>query len=987
MFYNKNFKRKKIFNIFIISFISFMLLGFLASFINPPVTNAEQQEKSILLINSYDSTYTWTIDETNGILKKFKEADPKYKVYVEYIDWKNSPYKENLDKFKELIKSRYKDKKIDLVMTTDDAALDFSVKNTQEIFGDVPIVFSGVFDETAKRITDGYSNVYGVFEEDDISDTVKSAIHIYPKAKKMYVIHDNTETGTASFKEVKEELDELNIKIDVQGVSDLSVDNLEKNIPVIDKDSIVLVTTYARDNEGKTVQNEELTSFLSGKLSVPIFGIYKMDLNHGIIGGSLLDGEEHGSSAAELAISIMNGTLPSTNIFEDRNAISNVYDNNIMKKFNISKDQLPKGSIVVNEEFSFYKTYKHLVWGVISIIFVLTALVTILIINVLRRKKAEDNLRKNNYELSELYEELAASDEELRYQYIKLEENRDTIQKNEEMYKLVFETANDGLWEINLTTGERYFSDRWYEIFDLSSEELKDMDEWYKIVHPDERHTARNLILEVSEGIRDSFSYDFRIMKKDGKYKWIRAIGKSMKDKYGKPVKIVGSHSDIHEKKLQEDQIKRLAFFDSLTGLPNRIEISRQFGELIKEDNERNIAVIFMDLDNFKNINDSFGHTIGDDLLIQVSKRIKSATGDKGIVSRHGGDEFLILLPNAVDKEFINSYIDDLSKKLGNNISVNGVNVITSASFGAAMYPKDGQDFEELLKNADTAMYKSKEAGKRTFTFFEKWMNDNILEMLIMENQLRLALNKDEFVLHFQPKISLKDSRIEGFEALIRWNSETLGFVSPFRFITLAEKTGIIIQIGRWVLEKSCEFITKIHNLGYKDINISLNVSVVQLLQDDFLNMVEGIIAKSRVDSQFINLEITESILMESIDKNITKLNKLKEKSIKISLDDFGKGYSSLTYLKDMPFDTLKIDKVFIDELCSDDASKTNESIVGVIIQLAHQMGLNVVAEGVETEEQYNYLVNNKCDIVQGYYISKPVPEEQALELLKKYNS
>ncbi|WP_261856846.1 EAL domain-containing protein [Clostridium folliculivorans] len=987
VFYNKNFKKKKIFNIFITSFVSFMLVGFLIPFINPPVTNAEQQEKNILLINSYDSTYTWTIEQTEGILRKFKETEPKSKVYVEYIDWKNSPYKENLDKVEKLIKSRYQNKKIDLIMTTDDAALDFSVKNRQEIFGNIPIVFSGVFNEAAKRMTEGYSNVYGVFEDDDISGTVKSSIFIYPNTKKLYVVHDNTETGIASFKEVKEELNELNSKIDLQEINNLSVDNLEKNIPAIDKDSIVLVTTYARDNEGKTVQNEELTNFLSNKLSVPIFGIYKMDLNHGIIGGSLLSGEEHGASAAELAINIMNGVLPDKSLSDNKKAIVGIYDNNVMKKFNISKDQLPKDSVIVNEDFSFYKTYKHLVWGVISVILILTALVTILIINILRRKKAEDDLKKNNYELSELYEELAVSDEELRHQYIKLEENRDTIQKNEEMYKLVFETANDGLWEINLTTGERYFSDRWYEIFDLSREELKDMDEWFKILHPEDCFTARNLINDVSEGIRDTFSFDFRIRKKDGEYKWIHGIGKSMKDNYGRPFKIVGSHSDIHEKKLQEEQIKRLAFFDSLTGLPNRTEISRGFDELIKEDKERNIAVIFMDLDNFKNINDSFGHTIGDDLLIEVSKRIKSVTGDKGIVSRHGGDEFLIILPNAIDKEFINSYIDDLAKRLGNNISVNGVNVITSASFGAAIYPKDGHDFEELLKNADTAMYKSKEAGKRTFTFFERWMNDNILEMLIMENQLRLALNKDEFVLHFQPKISLKDSRIEGFEALIRWNSETLGFVSPFRFITLAEKTGIIIQIGKWVLEQSCEFITKIHNLGYKDINISLNVSVVQLLQDDFLNMVEGIIAKSSVDSKFINLEITESILMESIDKNITKLNKLKEKSIKISLDDFGKGYSSLTYLKDMPFDTLKIDKVFIDELCSEDANKTNESIVGVIIQLAHQMGLNVVAEGVETEEQYNYLVDNKCDIVQGYYISKPIPEEQALELLKKYNS
>ncbi|QAA31044.1 EAL domain-containing protein [Clostridium manihotivorum] len=969
-------------------FIIFLIVIFIYNISlssNSTFIKAEQQPKNILLINSYDSTYTWTLLQTNGILETFKTSYPNSKIYVEYIDWKNNPYSENLDKFKDIIKYKYSNKKIDLVMTTDDAALNFSIKNRSEIFGDIPIVFSGVYEETIPEIIKESNNTYGVIEKIDVEDTIKAALNIYPIANKIYVVHDNTESGTASFKEVKSAVSKLGININLDSINNIDLYDFNTALPNIDKNSIILMTTYARDSTGRTVQHEEVAYYLSKRIEVPIFTVYETGLNHGALGGSVLSGERHGRSAAEIAIKIINGEKISKNILGAKGSVRGIYDNQVMKKFGIGLDKIPRGSEVINKDFSFYASYKHLVWIITGIISLLIIFIVILMRNVVRRKKAENKLIESNYQLSEIYEELSASDEELRDQYIKLEESRDLIQKNEEMYRIIFETANDGLWEIDLETGERYFSDRWHEIFGLTRSEVKTMEDWFSIVHPEDVLVARGVIYDIISGALESFSCDYRITSKDGDYKWIHAIGKVIRDNHGRSFKLVGSHSDIHERKLQEEQIRQMAFFDSLTGLPNRVEIANNFDNLVKNNN-KNIAVIFMDIDNFKNINDSFGHTVGDDLLIEVSKRIKNFTRDRGIVARLGGDEFLILLPN-IDDKGVNEYISNLSNRLEAKIIINGIKVIASASFGAAVYPRDGENFEDLLKNSDTAMYKSKEVGKRTFTFFEKWMNDNILEMVIMENQLRTALEKDEFILHYQPKISLKDSRIEGFEALIRWNSELLGFVSPLKFISLAEKTGLIIEIGQWVLEKSCEFIEKIHSLGYKDISVSVNVSVVQLLQDDFISMVEDVISKYDIQSKFINLEITESILMESIDKNISKLNKLKEKSISISLDDFGKGYSSLTYLKDMPFDVLKIDKVFIDELNAESISSSNESIVGIIIQLAHHMGLKVVAEGVETEEQYLYLSKQHCDIVQGYFISKPLPENQIADLLKRYNA
>ncbi len=977
----KNSRIKRI--TFIISLVIIFIYNISLSS-NMAFIKAEQQPKNILLINSYDSTYTWTVLETSGILGTFKNSYPNSKIYVEYIDWNNNPYSENLDKFKDIIKYKYSNKRIDLVMTTDDAALNFSIKNRNELFGNIPIVFSGVYKYRIPELIKSSSNTYGVIEKIDVEDTIKSALNLYPDASKIYVVHDNTETGTAALNEVKRAVDKLKINIRLESINNLDLYDFDSKLPLIDKNCIVLMTTYARDKTGRAVQHEDVAYYLSRRIEVPIFTVYETGLNHGALGGNVLSGERHGISAAEIAIKVISGEKISENIIEANGSVRSVYDNQVMKKFGISINKIPYGSEVINKDFSFYASYKYLVWIITCIITVLIIFIIILMRNVVRRKKAENELLESNYQLSEIYEELSASDEELRDQYIKLEESRDLIQKNEEMYRIIFETANDGLWEIDLETGERYFSDRWHEIFGLTRSEVKTMEDWFSIVHPEDILVARGVIDDIISGALESFSCDYRIRSKDEDYKWIHAIGKVIKDNHGKQFKLVGSHSDIHERKLQEEQIRQMAFFDSLTGLPNRVEIANNFNHLVKN-KYNNIAVIFMDIDNFKNINDSFGHTVGDDLLVEVSKRIKNFTGDRGIVARLGGDEFLILLPNISD-DSVNSYVSDLSNILEDKIIINGIKVIASASFGAAVYPRDGENFGDLLKNSDTAMYKSKEVGKRTFTFFEKWMNDNILEMVIMENQLRTALEKDEFILHYQPKISVKDSKIEGFEALIRWNSELLGFVSPFKFISLAEKTGLIIEIGQWVLEKSCEFIERIHRLGYKDISVSVNVSVVQLLQDDFISMVEDVISKYDIQSKYINLEITESILMESIDKNISKLNKLKEKSINISLDDFGKGYSSLTYLKDMPFDVLKIDKVFIDELNAESISSSNESIVGIIIQLAHHMGLKVVAEGVETEEQYLYLANQHCDIVQGYYISKPLPENQILDLLKKYN-
>lgn len=964
----------------------FIIIILISLFINSQNVYAkEKNKKNVLLINSYDRTYTWTSDEVEGIIKGIDNSGIDITLQIEYMDWKNYPEEKNSDLLKEVMRYKYSNKKIDIIITTDDAALDFALENRNEIFGQVPIVFSGIYSQRVYDMVKGYKNVTGAIEKIDAKGTIESALNIIPDAKNLYLIHDDTESGKASFNEVTNALNELAKDIKLVSIDNLTIDNLENDLPYIGDGSIVLMSSFSRDINGKTVDIEDMTQSISNKINKPIFQLYEMTLGHGTIGGSVLNAESHGEDVAQIAIEILNGKDIASIPIKENSTTENIYDKNIMDRFGVKDKDLPTNSIIINKKFSFYETYKKIVWIVVAVFMLLVSLVIFLLINIINRRKAESELIKNNYELSELYEELAASDEELRSQYELLEENKDLIEKNEEMYRLVFETTNDGLWEINLQTGERFFSERWHNIFGIPKEKITDMSDWFNLVHPEDYNIATSAIDKIIDGTKESFSCDYRILSSNGQYKWIHAIGKAMKDHYGKAYRIAGSHSDIHDKKIQEEQIKQMAYFDSLTGLANRTQFVNKFKESISTCS--NIALIFMDLDNFKNINDSFGHTVGDELLIEIANRIKKCVKENDVVARLGGDEFLILITEVFERKDLEIYLNIILEQLGNNILINGVNIITSASLGAAIYPKDGNNFEDLFKNADTAMYKAKESGKRSFVFFEQWMNDDIVEMVIMENQLRKALDNNEFILYYQPKSRTKDSKIEGFEALIRWNNPFLGMVSPLKFISIAEKTGLIIPIGKWVLENACKFIKDLHEKGYKNLDIAINVSVIQLIQKDFIYMVNEVINKIDVDPKYINIEITESILMESIDANISKINKLKENGIKISLDDFGKGYSSLTYLKDIPFDTLKIDKLFIDELVGGKQEKVNGNIVGTIIKLAHQMQLNVVAEGVETMEQYKYLIENDCDYVQGYYISKPLPEEEIEGLLRKYNS
>jgi len=444
----------------------------------------------------------------------------------------------------------------------------------------------------------------------------------------------------------------------------------------------------------------------------------------------------------------------------------------------------------------------------------------------------------------------------------------------------------------------------------------------------------------------------------------------------GRPKYYVYIFSDMSERLEAQERIEFLAHHDPLTGLPNRL-LLRDRAEQAHAQAVRmqsRVALMFLDLDRFKTINDSLGHPVGDALLLAVVERLKSCVRDSDTISRQGGDEFIILLNDVRDSEAASRVADKIHQRMSEPIVLADQSLISSFSIGIALFPDDGEDFDSLLQKADTAMYHAKESGRNSHRFFTEQMNRQVVEHMTLESQLRHALERNEFVLHYQPQLDLHEGRIIGVEALIRWNSPESGLVPPNKFIPVAEDSGLIVPIGAWVLNEACRQARAWQNAGLPPFVVAVNLSAVQFKQLDLVNTVINALVLSDLDSQWLELELTESILIQDAETTLDAVRRLKALGVKLSVDDFGTGYSSLAYLKRFAVDKLKIDQSFIRDLVAD---PDDAAIVRAIIQMARSLKLTTIAEGVETEELSNLLRLFHCDEIQGYWFARPIPADE----------
>ena len=435
------------------------------------------------------------------------------------------------------------------------------------------------------------------------------------------------------------------------------------------------------------------------------------------------------------------------------------------------------------------------------------------------------------------------------------------------------------------------------------------------------------------------------------------------------------------KEKIAEDKLKYIANHDSLTGLYNRHAYAEKIENVINLKKKESCALIFMDLDSFKTVNDSLGHTLGDILLEQVSRRIESEVKGYEMFFRFGGDEFVLLLSNAKDKNYVETFVKEIHEALKKPFMIKNYEVYTTVSIGISIYPDDAKDSESLLRNADVAMYNAKQLGRSRYSFYSSDMLNMNTNKLMLESELYKALDNEELFLLYQPQVSLTDGKLVGVEALIRWMHPEKGLISPLDFIPIAEMNGLIMPIGEWVIDQACELLASWKNTDMKDVTLSINISAKQLLHQDLYRYIEEAIEKTQIDGILLELEVTESVVMENISETVSILAKLKKLGVSISIDDFGTGYSSLSYLKKLPIDKLKIDREFIRAIPYD---KDDIAITKAIINMSKSLSLKIVAEGTETKEHIEFLEDSKCDIVQGFYYSKPIPAKDVEELATK---
>lgn len=560
------------------------------------------------------------------------------------------------------------------------------------------------------------------------------------------------------------------------------------------------------------------------------------------------------------------------------------------------------------------------------------------------------------------------------------------LRESEERYALAAKGANDGLWDWDLRNDRIFYSDRWASMLGFHAEELTNSpEEWFNRVHEDDIVSVRSEIDRHLQGDTPLFELEFRMRHRDGTWRWILNRGVAVIDDSETANRFAGSQTDITDRKLAETKLYYEASHDSLTNLPNRGLFTERLASAI-ERSQRNssslYAVLFLDLDRFKVINDSLGHIVGDKLLIQVSERLSQCVRTIDMIARLGGDEFAILLEDINDEKFAIVIAERIEESLARPFILDEHEVFTSASVGIAYGTQGYKRAEDILRDSDSAMYRAKSAGKSQYALFDSELHDQAVRRLELENDMRRALDNNEFELYYQPIVDIASEHTIGFEALVRWNHPTKGLVSPIEFIPVSEETGLIVPLSWKLMEQACSQTRKwFEDYGvFTDLSISVNVSSKQFMLNDFVPRFQELLERYRVPQKWLKLEITETVIIENPTSVMHTLQELRALDVELCIDDFGTGYSSLSYLHQLPFDIVKIDRAFIKELTSN--HETFE-IVQAIISLCSNLGLRNTAEGVEEEAEFDLLKNLMCEYAQGYLISKPLPVGEVAAFLE----
>lgn len=597
------------------------------------------------------------------------------------------------------------------------------------------------------------------------------------------------------------------------------------------------------------------------------------------------------------------------------------------------------------------------------------------------RVKTDEQTR----ELLGMYEELEANDEEVRAQYQEIIENRDHLKLIQKRNCLLFKASNEVIWELDLKTGIRHFAEENYvDEVELDLIQSTRFEDWAYDLHPEDQRTFVAGMERVLNGESSFEVFEIRVNNLQGGWKWLRSKVVSLCDDAGNIIMMAGSYSDIDDRKQKERKIQDLAYHDQLTGLANRVSLLEHIKEhLLLEHEHQNCEGVFcyIDIDDFGSINNTYGHELGDQLIQKIAQRLLEDRPND-FIARIGGADFCVLSHESEFCESPELLAEHIQSSLVDFYMVDGKQIFLTASIGVTVYFEKGTTAETVIRRGDIALRQAKLVGKNRYCLFEASMSEAVSDRLLMGNELRKAVERDEMYLCFQPQINLSNGKIFGFEALLRWQSGRYGLVPPNRFIPLAEETGLIVPIGKWVFEKSCEFLAAVSTLD-SEVMVSVNVAPQQLEQANFIEEISASVQRAGVKPEQLCIEVTESSVIASLSTALNQLEIIREAHLKIALDDFGTGFSSLNYLNQLPIDILKIDKSFTEKISN---SSKEYLLIKSIMGLSSDLNLKLIMEGIETEAQLALIQDMGKPIIQGYYYGKPMSQSDALNYMLDYN-
>lgn len=1053
-------------------FNTLILLITVTAFVSNGIASSPEddfQQESVLLLNSYEQNMNWVKGITSGVLDTFGEAERPIVVRIENMDSKMVTSSEYYEVYSAYLRSKYKDTSFSVILASDNNAYDFLREYRDKIFPNVPVVFCGVNYFQSQQI-DNLESFIGVEEIVSFKETVELISTFHPEITEIFVVNDYLKTGRAWVETIKNDVQELKSEIKIIYSSNVPIKQLQDEINNLPKTAVVLLGVYYTDNYGYSSSYEAIGEALAKASKVPVYCLAEFNINQYVVGGIVLDGYSDGIVVAKTALEIMAGVAPQTISVDSRGSIRGIFNYPLLQHYGLDEQLLPPNSIVINRPFSLYKEYYSQIWLIVIFITILLLIIVFLVLNITKRKLAEQSLRNS-----------------------------------EQKFRAFFEMASVGVAQLDIRSGKYLkINQKYCDIVGFSMEELQSFNT-DTITHPDDLDFQQEQLQLLVDGHIPEFTIEKRYIQKNGAIVWayltvsplwrngekpdyvlgvIRDItvrkqaeerlifsqkvfdnsleGIMITDSngailqvntafstitgYGAP-EVIGENPrllksdkhlpefyedmwhkiitkgywageiwnrrkngeaypewltisavrndkdeitnfvsishDISQRVQQQEIIKYQSLHDALTELPNRVLLNDRLENALEKISRsgKKVALLYLDIDNFKYINDAFGHTVGDDILVELSKRFSSLMRKGDTISRLGGDDFLVLLIDLNNLGFVTDVAIRLLDSLAKPFHYGDVEFFVTASVGITIAPDDGIDPIRLVKNSDIAMYQAKNIGKNTYQYFAPELDLQVHRRIALEMKLRKGLEREEFELYYQPLVHSVTGQIVGAEALIRWICDGQ-VISPAEFIPLAEDSGLILPMGAWVLKKAAHQAKIWQDAGYS-LTVSVNISSRQFAGQDLFTLLQNVLNDTRVDPFLLYLEVTESMVMGDLVNVQRIMGGLRELGAKFYLDDFGTGYSSLAYLKKLPIDGLKIDRSFVKDIVEDPDS---EAIAAVITSLANTLNLQIVAEGVETIDQWKILGGMSEMLIQGYLVSKPVSVDEFEILVKKGN-